>query len=220
MPVKQYQISELRDYKTFIDTKHRQRLDDLITLYRERKIPTHALATKIAKNLAGINGTPKTAIKLMEKYYDVSTAKDRNTQVAKQNQLKTYFVKGKVNTTTTYSSTTNQEAKKVVINHKDSYKDAKQIKARSEAEARKMFDAMATQDFELKGYSKDVVVNDVDFFSVVDAATYKAGKEGDVLMKAVKLPKYHFIPSDDKLLLSEGFCVVDQFVGIYGPKIN
>ena len=39
-------------------------------------------------------------------------------------------------------------------------------------------------------------------------------------MKAVKFPKYHFIPSDDKLLLNEGFCVIDQFVGIYGPKIK
>ena len=95
-----------------------------------------------------------------------------------------------------------------------------QVKARSVEAAEAIFKATATHDFELKGYSKEVVVNDVDIFSVLDAATYKAKSEGDVLMKAVKYPKYHFIPSDDKLLENEGFCVVDQFVGIYGPKIK
>ena len=41
----------------------------------------------------------------------------------------------------------------------------------------------------------------------------------NVKMKAVSYPKYDFIPSDDKLLLNEGFCVLDQFVGFYSHLI-
>ena len=78
MPVKQYQLKELRDFKTFIKTEYRPRLDDLISLYKDRKIPTYATAFKIAKGLAGNTGAPKAAVKMMEKYYDQPTAKDRN----------------------------------------------------------------------------------------------------------------------------------------------
>ena len=64
MPVKQYQLKELRDFKTFIETKNRFHLDDLITLFKDRKIANYATAIKIA---AGSTGAPKAAIKLMEK---------------------------------------------------------------------------------------------------------------------------------------------------------
>ena len=101
-----------------VETKYRPNLDDLISLYRDRKIPTYATVFKIAKGLAGNTGAPKAAVKMMKKYYQAPTAKERNIKVAKENQLKTYFVKGKVNTTTTYSSMTNKEAKKVVIKHR------------------------------------------------------------------------------------------------------
>ena len=68
MPVKQYQLKELRDLKAFIETKYRPRLDDLIMLYKDRKIPTYATAFKIAKGLAGNTGAPKAAVNMMEKY--------------------------------------------------------------------------------------------------------------------------------------------------------
>ena len=161
MPVKQYQLKELRDFKVFVETKYKPKLDELISLYIRRKIPTHAAAFKIAKGVAGNTGAPKAAIKSMEKCFQAPKTMERTLKVAKENQLKTYFIRGKVNTTTRYSKTTNKETKTFVKESKDSYKDAKQIRARSEADARNMFDAEATQDFELDGYSKDVVVNDV-----------------------------------------------------------
>ena len=46
-----------------------------------------------------------------------------------------------------------------------------------------------------------------------------AKSEADVQMNAVRCRKYHFIPSDDQHLKNEGFCVPDQFVGKYSPKI-
>ena len=94
MPVKQYQIKELCDLKTFIETKNRFHLDDLITLYKDRKIANYATALKIAKGLAGNTGAPKAAIKLMDKCYSAPAAKDRNKKVAEANQLNTFFYKG------------------------------------------------------------------------------------------------------------------------------
>ena len=111
MPVKQYQLKELRDFKTFTETKYRPRLDDLITLYKERKIANYATAFKIAKGLAWNTGAPKAAVKMMEKYYDATTSKDRNKKVAEENKMKTYFIKGKVKTTTQYAKTTNKGSK-------------------------------------------------------------------------------------------------------------
>ena len=96
MPVKRYQIKELRDFKTFIETKNRFHLDDLIILYKDRKKANYATAFKIAKGLAGNTGAPKAAIKLMEKYYSAPVAKDRNKKVAEANQLNPFFFKGKV----------------------------------------------------------------------------------------------------------------------------
>ena len=95
MPVKQYQIKELRDFRTFIETKNRFHHDDLVTLYKDRKIANYATAFKIAKGLAGNTGAPKAAIKLIDKYAGAIPAKERNKKVAEENILKTFFIKGK-----------------------------------------------------------------------------------------------------------------------------
>ena len=94
MPVKQYQLKELRDFKTFVETKYRPNLDDLISLYRDRKIPAYATASKIAKSLAGITVAPKAAVKMMEKYYQAPTAKERNIKVAKEKPTEDLLCQG------------------------------------------------------------------------------------------------------------------------------
>ena len=38
-------------------------------------------------------------------------------------------------------------------------------------------------------------------------------------LRSVWFPKYDFIPDDKSLLKNEGFCVFDQFLGIYQPHI-
>jgi len=220
MPVKQYQITFLRSLKFFTLPKHRPKLDDLIRLYTERKIANYSTALKIAKNLSGNTGAPKVAIQMLEKYYDAPPAKDRNKKVADENNLKTYFIKGKVRTMSKYSKRTNKGTKTYDKEYRDEFPEAKEVRANSLEAAKKLFIQQATADFESNEYSKLTVVEGVDIVSTTPLTAYKKGDQGDTLMKAVKFPKYDFIPSDDKLLLNEGFCVVDQFVGIYGPKIK
>ena len=221
MPVKQYQIKELRDCKTFIETKNRFHLDDLITLYKDRKIAKYATAFKIAKSLAGNTGAPKAAIKLMEKYYSAPAAKDRNKKVAEANQLNTFFIKGKVHATVKYSKTTNKGTVEYPKEFKEEYPEGKEVRAKSLEAAKDIFMKQAAADFDFdRGYWKTVHVNSVEITSATPITAYKAINQGDVLMKAAKIPKYHFIPSDDRLLENDGFCVLDQLVGIYGPLIR
>jgi hypothetical protein len=111
MPVKQYQIKELRSFKVFVEPKYKQYLDDLVKLYQERKIPTYPTAYKIAKGLSRHTGTPMAAVRLMQKYYNAPMAKDRNKALAEANLMKTYFIKGKVQTSTQYAKTTNKGTK-------------------------------------------------------------------------------------------------------------
>ena len=41
-----------------------------------------------------------------------------------------------------------------------------------------------------------------------------------MMMKSAKPIKYNFFESDDQYLKENGFCVIDTFVGIYGPLIK
>ena len=41
-----------------------------------------------------------------------------------------------------------------------------------------------------------------------------------MMMKSAKPIKYNFFESDDQYLKDNGFCVIDTFVGIYGPLIK
>ena len=157
----------------------------------------------------------------MEKYYSAPLAKDRNKKVAEENRLKTFFIKGKVHATSKYSKKTNKGTVEYPKEFKEEYPEGKEVRARSLEAAKQMFVAQATADFDTdRGYWKTVHVNSVEITSATPITAYKAVDKGDVMMKAVKFPKYHFIPSDDKLLENEGFCVLDQFVGIYGPRIK
>ena len=59
MPVKQYQLKELKDLKAFVETKYRPKFDDLVNLYQQRKIVNYSTAFTLAKALAGNTEHPR-----------------------------------------------------------------------------------------------------------------------------------------------------------------
>lgn len=72
----------------------------------------------------------------------------------------------------------------------------------------------------MDGYCKGVTVISAVVSSVTLSSSFTACSEADVQMKAVKFPKCHLIPADDKLLQNEGLlCGPDQSVGMYGPQV-
>ena len=56
--------------------------------------------------------------------------------------------------------------------------------------------------------------------NVVPDASYHASSELHSHMKSASHVIYDFIPSDDRLLKNDGFCVIDQIVGIYGRQFE
>ena len=47
-----------------------------------------------------------------------------------------------------------------------------------------------------------------------------AQSEANTPMREASYVKYGFIPSEDKYLKNEGFCVIDNFIGMYSPHIK
>lgn len=56
--------------------------------------------------------------------------------------------------------------------------------------------------------------------SATPASSYSASSEMHSPMRSASHVIYDFIPSDDKLLKNDGFCVIDQIVGIYGRQFE
>ena len=48
----------------------------------------------------------------------------------------------------------------------------------------------------------------------------KQHDEKEMKMKSVYPVRYEFIPSDEKRLKEEGFCLIDQISSIYGPLLK
>ena len=96
-------------------------------------------------------------------------------------------------------------------------------KNREEAEM-KANDWSHTQWFSGSGedsnVSKTKKYNRSTVSSVVPVRSFTATTTGSQLMKAASPVEYSFVPADISLLQNKGFCVLDQFLGIYGPIIK
>jgi hypothetical protein len=51
-------------------------------------------------------------------------------------------------------------------------------------------------------------------------SSFSPASTGGQMMKAVSPVEYSFVPADTSLLNNKGFCVLDQFLGIYSPLIK
>ena len=59
-----------------------------------------------------------------------------------------------------------------------------------------------------------------EFHSIFVENNIKHHDEKEMKMKSVYPVRYEFIPSDEKHLKEEGFCVIDQISSIYGPLLK
>ena len=100
------------------------------------------------------------------------------------------------------------------------------IKAKNRAEAEEKYHAKAGEHFISTRSGEDSNVNKSTKFtgatigSVSSERSFTATSENSQFMKGANNVEYSFIPADTSLLKNEGFCVLDQFIGIYGPMIK
>ena len=101
------------------------------------------------------------------------------------------------------------------------------IKAISKVMAIKHYEKIMTEKYTLDRHTADVSMNfknrKVIGFEKINCQSetnFNASSENNIMMKSAKPIKYNFFESDDQYLKENGFCVIDTFVGIYGPLIK
>ena len=139
--------------------------------------------------------------------------------------METFFVSGLTQSTITYE----QKLKKAGIVKSRSYDIetpfAVEIKAKNKADAEEKAQAWSASTW-INGEGADSYAGKSKKFkgakvsSITPVSSFTATTTGSQLMKAVWPIKYSFIPADTSLLKNTGFCVLDQFLGIYEPLIK
>jgi len=211
-----------------ITQKYQPCADQVISLFADRKIEKTKEAEKLLLQLSSRGMGPQSAInKIKNKYVKQESAigkLSRPTPKNVANKNKTFFVSGVIKATETYMN----KLKKTGSIKEQTYQlseqpYALQIKAKNRAEAEEKFTASAEEYFASTRSGQDSNVNrtlkyqSATVSSVSSESDFTASSENSQLMKASSPVEYSFIPADVSLLNNTGFCVPDQFLGIYGP---
>ena len=215
-------IKELKFQTIGMNQKYRPYADQVLNLFKDRKIEKRKEAEKLLDQLASRGKAPQSAIKkLNEKYSKAESAPGK----LDRRELKTYFVSGVATRTITYQ----QQMKKTgTIKPKSFDVDAPfavPIKAKNKEDAEQQAKAWTASTW-ISGKDKDsnsaktVKFKGAQINSVEPISNFKAESEGSQLMRAAQPVEYSFIPTDHSLIKTPGFCVLDQFLGIYSPLIK
>jgi len=217
-------IQSFRGYKQSINPKYRAYADEVISLFKDRKIEKTKEAEKLLIQLSSRGKAPAAAIqKIKDKYSKAEPATGKLSRPAERS----YFIKGRITMRETY---TNELKKTGEI--KTQFYDlpptvyTATIKTKNQQEAERLFNVLAIQQAETNQQGNEsnkhrvVKVIGVDVDSVVPESSFKAETETSQLMKAAKPLEYSFVPADDSLNTNTGFCVLDQFLGLYSQQIK
>ena len=209
--------------------KFTQGMDELVSLYKSRRIENVRTAFKIADKLSatgkGSTAAGNAGMKMLAKYRTKESATGKLDRQAAKSKTKKYFVKGKVQVDTRYKQT-NSRTKVQTLSHQvyhDTVPDSATVMATSQEDAIKQFTMMAMSKFanEMSGEDSanykvsEVKGVNVDF--VEDEGSFTAKSEANTPMRDAKPVNYGFIPSDGKYDKNQGFCVFDIIEGIYAP---
>ena len=221
-------IKQLRAIVPIINKKYRSHAEQVIQLFSDRKIEKTKEAENLLIQLASRGLAPQSAIKkITEKYSKAESATgklSRPTAKNIANKIKTFFVSGVIKSSETYNGIfkkTGEIKTKTYQLYREPF--ALHIKAKSREEAEQKFHKRAEEHFNTSRPTEDSNINRTRTFtgatitSVSAESSFTASSEITQLMKASSPVEYSFIPADVSLLKNDGFCVLDQFLGIYGP---
>ena len=140
-------------------------------------------------------------------------------------KLERFFMKANLTYSTIYEKTNKHRKTKEL--HTSSYKRIEHqvvelpVWASSKEDARIKFENEITDDMEERdNYKKFRKVDQFDIVQETPESDYHQQESKKMMMKSADHVIYDFIPSDDKLLKNDGFCVLDVFLGTYAPLIK
>lgn len=213
-------------------------IDKVIELYNARKVSQVETAENVINKL--INKDPKIqasgfkqAEKIIEKHKDKAPLSKRMqaTSEAKgtvrKGKKQTWLIRGEVRIKSQYYKTKKSGDSEL---HEKVYEDTLQIShniiAKSQEEAEETFKQRVKDEVQHEEGDGDSNVikssthQSTNIKSAVVVQGQSAQSEANTPMRNATYVKYGFIPSEDKYLKNEGFCVVDNFVGMYSPHIK
>ena len=207
--------------------KYRIEMDEVIELYKSRKIENIRTARKIAEKFATIGkgsaGAAKSGMKLLKPYRTRQPA----TGKLSRGKKRSYLVKGTVTVKSQYI-TTNAKTKERKVNEKifeDKEKYGITIDATSKEDAERQYRQQAEASFNVDGEGaetsmvfKNSEVSNVDINFIDEVSN--GNSEANTPMRHATPVKYSFIPENAKYQENKGFCVIDNIVGIYSPLIK
>jgi hypothetical protein len=223
-------LKELQDY--VVNRKFVKEMDDLVHLWKTRKIenPRTALnlAEKLSRNGRGATVAARNAITKINSFKSKQPATGKlERQYQKSQPKKTWLIKGEVTVKSKYYRTTKKTGDKTLLDkeYEDKLIISHQVQASSKEEAEEVFKKRVhdeVQHEEGDGDSNVIKSSKVQGTNVTSAvAVDNPGQsEAHSRMRKASYVRYGFVPSEDKYLKHEGFCVVDNFVGMYSPHIK
>ena len=200
-------IKEFKSAIPTINQKYRPYAEQVINLFKDRKIEKRKEAEKLLEQLSSRGKGPQSAIKkITDKYSKAESAIGKLTRPTTQ----TYFVSGMTQSTITYE----QKLKKAGTIKARSYDIetpfAVEVKAKNKAEAEEKAQAWSASTWILgegadsyAGKSKKFIGATVN--AITPASSFSPATTGSQLMKAVSPVEYSFIPADISLLKNNGF---------------
>jgi hypothetical protein len=219
-------ITSLREYRSLTNNRlYKDKIDEAITLFKERKIEKLPTLKGILNKLTSRGMGPKKGIELLDTYKTAQSITGRLKREHDQyikNQLKYYFIAA----TITWKSITiveKKNGKRYEYNGTEVHvnKEDRTYRARSQEEAKTMFlneiyDDLETHEVDSWQLIYRSIIS-VEFNNIKSSTSYKPTASENMLLRddtAVK-PKYDFIPEDVSNLKHDGYCVIDNFVGTY-----
>lgn len=224
--VKKTNVKQLRAIIPFIPTSLQQFANDIVQLYEQTKIPNIKTAFTMMERLNGTKKSQQKAIEAIEKYKENKTLKEKYNESLK---TFTYDITG-VSTILNTRQKTAKRGKKTGQLVKREYEtylyhNHKKFQAKSKTEAIQKFKEQYMNDtsqISMNGNDTDEtltqIISKVDVASIVQIQQAQPLREQ--YMRKLSHCKYQFIPSYDKHLHREGYCVVDTFVKYYSSDIQ
>ena len=224
-------LIKIRNFKV-VGPKKASFIEEIAQLYEQRKIEKLKTAEAICIKLISSGKGPASGIKEIEKYRGHTSTLTKFTENKAENEKEKHlppmiqwYIKGNVKTESTYRD------KKKVGNIKtiyyDDFNQARTITARTEEDAIAIFKNQMNEEFTLDSEATDNsenhksrVVKGVKASASVFKSEGKGFTISKSLMRSSNAVEYDFIPADRSLDIGDGFCVIDQFVGVYSKYIK
>jgi hypothetical protein len=217
-------ITSLREYRFLTkNTLYKDKVDEAITLFKDRKIEKLATLKNLLNRLTSRGLGPQNALKELNKYQNLPSIKGRlKREFAELNKPKYFFVSANIEwTSKTLIEKKNGKKYEYLDDEKHINKEDRTYLAKSAEEAKKMYMNEIYDDIETHEFDSYQMiyrsVNNVQFNTISSSSTFKPTDSKNLLLRDSKgaNPKYDFIPEDRTNLKHDGYCVIDNFVSTY-----